>query len=604
MSKYFKNVIIYLFLLVPLSALSQTCNVVPEDSQTSKTSGTFRIYAHGISAETSSTRFPTWGEVDGQDDLVWYEGINQGNGTWYADIDMSRHKPNNPEYGRFDTHVYVKNASEGESVCGGATWTRVSNQPSCGAIEPSARTTVAHEGVLRIYARDVVNAQRVQFPTWGEMNGQDDLTWYEGIDAGSGTWYADIDLASHKPGNPEYGTFNTHVYAHSSSGEVTHCGTQWHRPQIIAFAAGNPIDGWRDANILPNGQLAMAEDIKNSFCDPECPNGKYRIGLQYTLDLMQNNPTAREAQALLELKALVKSAKVNNFYFYIHANHEWVLPIDGNPFQADVLDWAEYTDWGTPLTVYSNGWGRTENNGYLPVGLKPNFESTVVRNKIKSDISFITDFIQSNIFNDPLAKSLFMGIDFGWETEVGPSFLPISPTYIGYAALSNRINPLNGLKYSPSNPPLQENFHSILGDISRDFISFVANEYENRNFPKSMLFTHVAANLIPYPDQDAINSLIRRPYNAASISNTNFGASCFCAGVLPFDFVRIDFERKQKPWTVTEADPITALASINGGEGTPPPAGIIVYNWSDTMRQPFGDPPENMIPKFKDLFSN
>ncbi|GAB2815104.1 hypothetical protein GCM10027276_14900 [Comamonas piscis] len=602
MSNYFKNVIIYLFLLIPLSALSQACNVVPEDSQTSKTSGTFRIYAHGISAETASTRFPTWGQVDGQDDLVWYEGINQGNGTWYADIDMSRHKPNNPEYGRFDTHVYVRTASGAESACGGVTWTRVSNEPSCGSAEPSVNTTIAHEGFLRVYARDVLNAQKVQFPTWGEMNEQDDVTWYEGVDAGSGTWYADIDLAKHKPGNPEYGRFNTHVYVTSSEGVIAFCATEWQRPQIIAFSTGNPYPDWKDTNILPNGQLAMAEDIRNAFCDPICPDGRFRIGMKYTLDLMQNNPEIKKQEALIELKALINSAKINNFYFYIHTNHEWILPVNANPFKAETMDWAEYTDWGTPLTAFSNGWGRDENNQYTPVGLKPNFESAVVRRKIKSDIDFITNFIKSHIHTDPIANSLFMGVDFGWETEVSPSVIPLDPTPIGYAALANRINPINGQNYGPDNPPSDKDFHRILGDVSRDFILFIANEYENQGVSKSKLFTHITTNILPKSNENAENTILRRPYDASSISGTNLGVSCFCGA--SFDFERINAERKQKSWTITEADPITALASINGGNGSPPPAGIIVYNWSDTMRRPFGEPPEDMIPKFRKLFNS
>ena len=602
MPNFFKTIIIYLFFLTPLSALSQTCHVSPEAEQTPKTSGTFRIYAHGVSAEAVSTRFPTWGEVDGQDDLVWYEGINQGNGTWYADIDMSRHKPNSPEYGRFDTHVYVRTASGAESACGGAAWTRVSNQPSCGAVEPSAKTTVAHEGFLRIYARNVLNAQKVQFPTWGELNGQDDVTWYEGIDAGAGTWYADIDLARHKPGNPEYGRFNTHVYATSSEGAIAFCATEWQRPQIIAFSTGNPYPDWKDTNILPNGQLAMAEDIRNEFCDPICPDGRFRMGMKYTLDLMQNNPEMKKQEALIELKALITSAKINNFYFYIHVNHEWILPVNANPFKADAIDWAEYTDWGKPLTTFSNGWGRNENNEYSPNGLKPNFESAIVRGKIKEDINFISNFIKSNIYTDPVAHNLFMGLDFGWETEVAPSVIPFDPTPIGYAALANRINPINGKNYGPSNLPSDKDFHRILGDVSRDFILFIANEYEHQGISKSKLFTHITTNILPMPNEKSENTILRRPYDASSISGTNFGVSCFCGA--SFDFERINTERKQKAWTITEADPITALASVNGESGSPPPAGIIVYNWSDTMRRPFGVPPEDMIPKFRKLFNN
>jgi hypothetical protein len=52
----------------------------------------------------------------------------------------------------------------------------------------------------------------VYFPTWSNANGQDDLVWYPATDIGAGTWKATVNLANHRPGNPDYGRYTVHVW--------------------------------------------------------------------------------------------------------------------------------------------------------------------------------------------------------------------------------------------------------------------------------------------------------------------------------------------------------------------------------------------------------
>lgn len=97
--------------------------VAPSAASTPNVNGSFRVFAYGVSG-SDSVVFPTWGNVGGQDDLIWYPGVNAGGGTWYADVDLGAHKAGNPEYGTFNTHVYLSNASFSGIACGGTTWTR------------------------------------------------------------------------------------------------------------------------------------------------------------------------------------------------------------------------------------------------------------------------------------------------------------------------------------------------------------------------------------------------------------------------------------------------------------------------------------------------
>jgi hypothetical protein len=81
---------------------------------------THDVYAYGVTNATSVV-FPTWSDLNGQDDIIWYPGVNQGGGTWKATIDFANH----PGYGTYSTHVYMANASYTNIFCDWANFTRI-----------------------------------------------------------------------------------------------------------------------------------------------------------------------------------------------------------------------------------------------------------------------------------------------------------------------------------------------------------------------------------------------------------------------------------------------------------------------------------------------
>lgn len=76
--------------------------VTPVNFTTTATTGTQKVTATGV-ANATSVVFPTWSEVNGQDDIVWYPGTNLGNGNWEATVDLSRH----PGLGKIFVDVYM-----------------------------------------------------------------------------------------------------------------------------------------------------------------------------------------------------------------------------------------------------------------------------------------------------------------------------------------------------------------------------------------------------------------------------------------------------------------------------------------------------------------
>src|SRR3989338_2229879 len=195
-------------------------SVSPESSTTTATSGSFRISATGVS-NTDAMYFPTWSEVSGQDDVVWYPVDNNGGGNWSQYINLESH----PGLGSIITHVYGRSLYTGSwSLIGNTSFQRVQPAPpSCTSSGPSGDTTSATSGTRRANAYGVVNASEVYFPTWSDPGWQDDVVWYPGTNAGGGTWYADANLASH----PGLGTINVHIYTRNPGNGYgnTWCGT-------------------------------------------------------------------------------------------------------------------------------------------------------------------------------------------------------------------------------------------------------------------------------------------------------------------------------------------------------------------------------------------
>ena len=164
--------VVYETLTTVAPAIAPTCSGINSPvTTTTAISGGFRIYATGVTNATS-VLFPTWGDAGGQDDIVWYNGINAGGGTWYVDVNLAAHKAGNPEYGNFNSDVYMVNASFPSTFCGGIGWTRTAPTPpaltlTCGA------TTVGTEPTASTKACSVYNSGQTTASsiTYGGFNG-------------------------------------------------------------------------------------------------------------------------------------------------------------------------------------------------------------------------------------------------------------------------------------------------------------------------------------------------------------------------------------------------------------------------------------------------
>ena len=266
-----------------------TCSSVsPQVSVTTQSSGIFNVRAYGVSPNVTQVYFPTWGAPGGQDDLVWYPGVNEGGGTWRADIDMGNHKNGAPEYGQFFTHAYLYTPSSSDVWCGATSYQRDpvgTTPPTCTSTSVQTTSTNQTSGGLNVYAYGVSPyVTSVYFPTWGAPGGQDDVVWYPGTNLGAGTWIATIDLGNHKSnanGGPEFGLFTTHVYMNSPSFPNTFCGGQTFTRTIS--------NSTYNVNITPtpSGGSVTSTD-GNISCGSTC-SARYTNNTSLTLNAIPNS---------------------------------------------------------------------------------------------------------------------------------------------------------------------------------------------------------------------------------------------------------------------------------------------------------------------------
>ncbi len=188
----------------------------------------FYVYAYATdNVGVSRVSFPTWVPGLGQvgNDATWHNGssgswtVNGKTYNWRVAINKSSHSNNN---GPYATHVYAYDAAGNSTSADASGFTFDLTKPTI------ARATVvqadANNFKAYAYATDNVKVTRVQFPSWTDNGGQDDLVWHEGtsgsytINGQTYNWTATIAKSSHKNEN---GPYFTHVYAYDAANNST-----------------------------------------------------------------------------------------------------------------------------------------------------------------------------------------------------------------------------------------------------------------------------------------------------------------------------------------------------------------------------------------------
>ena len=150
--------------------------------------------------------FPTWSEKNGQDDLQWYEAKKQADGSWTYSVALSRHNTT----GTYFIHAYGNNKKNLVAH----TTAYVEKIPG-----PEMKAALSADGrYLDVTLTGRSDLTQVWFPTWSQVNGQDDLRWHEAARQTDGSWTCCIALSDHSG----TGVYFIHAYGNTKKNLVAH----------------------------------------------------------------------------------------------------------------------------------------------------------------------------------------------------------------------------------------------------------------------------------------------------------------------------------------------------------------------------------------------
>jgi len=135
----------------------------------------------------SKVRFAVWTVwTADQNDVTWFDGIFNGNDLWYCDLNDADFIGRN-----FTCHVYVygKNGWEKSYTLNSELSDPIYSHSFWGY-----ETETTRRPVVDIKNPEMVD--KVRFAVWSVWtDGQNDITWYDGLYNGETCWYYDFDIA-------------------------------------------------------------------------------------------------------------------------------------------------------------------------------------------------------------------------------------------------------------------------------------------------------------------------------------------------------------------------------------------------------------------------
>ena len=206
--------------------------------------GTFDVIVSGVSSPygVREVKLPTWSNVNGQDDIIWYTATRQTNGTYKAFIKASDHKNST---GLYYIHLYyVQN--NGTLIGVGGTSTNVTISPD--KLKPTGKITIQNNnpktGTFDVVVSNVsgpYGVREVKLPTWSSVNGQDDIIWYTAAKRADGTYKITVKASDHKNSTGEY---NIHLYYIQNNGKLV--GVAGTTVQVSKTSYSTPYFSQRD----------------------------------------------------------------------------------------------------------------------------------------------------------------------------------------------------------------------------------------------------------------------------------------------------------------------------------------------------------------------
>ena len=170
--------------------------------------GTFDVIVSDVFSPkgVKTVQVPIWSDKDGQDDIIWYNGNRQADGTYKVSVKASDHKNSTGKY-----HIHLYYIQEDGTRVGVATnATEVTYQNLTNKTKAYITNVNASAGTYTVAVDQAPQGRRikqVRVAVWSQPN-QENLYWYS--TASSGT-HTEVAVSALHHGNQK-GDYTTHVY--------------------------------------------------------------------------------------------------------------------------------------------------------------------------------------------------------------------------------------------------------------------------------------------------------------------------------------------------------------------------------------------------------
>lgn len=233
---------ILLCVCIPMKVSAASVSAVDTD-------GTERVFRLSLSqpgvANMSRALFAVWGDVNDQDDLIWYPAQLMSDGSYQYDVVVSDHG----QTGGYTVHAYAE-GTDGSMTYLGNTAFKVSSVTASAASAATARSVTvsnynASGGTFQAWVQGIQSASgisQVQIPVWCASD-QSDIRWYNADRMSDGSYMAEITTASH---GYHSGTYQIHAYVRENNGNLTFVGGTTQEVSASANSGGNLSISERD----------------------------------------------------------------------------------------------------------------------------------------------------------------------------------------------------------------------------------------------------------------------------------------------------------------------------------------------------------------------
>ena len=169
----------------------------------------YKVYAKGYT-DFYDFRFPTWSAINDQDDIIWYQGVRQVDGSYAVVVDIKNH---NYDEGNYYIHAYASDTSGKQIFLGNSGFNipKISIDNITVSDISNGKFTVT---LSNIEGKDRIS--KISVPIWSDNGWQDDLKWYTATKASEDAYTVTVDLKDHKY---DTGKYYIDVYGTDSKGK-------------------------------------------------------------------------------------------------------------------------------------------------------------------------------------------------------------------------------------------------------------------------------------------------------------------------------------------------------------------------------------------------